>query len=449
MDSIAESPELASFLKNSIRAFERPHSRPATPKNEAKLTLMHPVTLKLRRVTVDIRKSRMMAPVITREEELHWIALRLVPGLGTRTSAKLIERLRSPEAIFRSSRTELESAGLSGAVAQSIASGTTFEEAAAQQQRMLDIGTVLVPIGDPRYPLPLREIFDPPILLFARGRVELLQKLSLGVVGTRRPTPYGLAVAERISGDLAHAGLTIVSGMARGIDTAAHKGALARDGDTLAVLGCGVDVVYPSENKKLAAEMVSHGLIVSEFPMGATAFPQNFPIRNRIISGISLGVLVVEGAQYSGSAITAKLAIDQGREVFAIPGNITSKLSWGPNLLIKQGARLVQDWNDVIAELPPESRRHLIEQGRAQIMETADASPAAAQASLLKDQAQELGIASRRALENLQVDSSTHLDDLVEKIGDVSPSELIAALFELEMLGLVKQLPGKNFVKVW
>jgi DNA processing protein len=402
----------------------------------------------LPRVTVDILR-RMPAPVLTREEELHWLALRLVPGLGTRTSAKLIERFRSAQAIFRASRTELEAAGLSGTVAQSIASGTTFEDAAAQQQKMLDTGAVLVTVGDPRYPQSLREIFDPPILLFARGRVELLQTLCLGVVGTRRPTPYGLAVAERISGDLAHAGLTIVSGMARGIDTAAHKGVLGRDGGTIAVLGCGVDVVYPSENKKLAADIAARGLIISEFPMVAVAFPQNFPIRNRIISGISLGVLVVEGAQYSGSAITAKLAIDQGREVFAIPGNITSKLSWGPNLLIKQGARLVQDWNDVIAELPPESRRHLIERGRAQIMDSPDASPGAGQASLLSGAAQELGSASRRALEALQVDSSTHLDDLIEKIGDTSPSELIAALFELEMLGLVKQLPGKNFVKVW
>jgi len=188
------------------------------------------------------------------------------------------------------------------------------------------------------------------------------------VVGTRRPTPYGLAVAERIAGDLAHAGLTIVSGMARGIDSAAHKGALAHGGNTIAVLGCGVDVVYPSENRRLAAELAARGLIVSEFPIGAVAFPQNFPIRNRIVSGISVGVLVVEGAQYSGSGITAKLAIDQGREVFAVPGNITSKLSWGPNLLIKQGARMVQDWNDVVSELPPEARRHLIEKGRQQLL---------------------------------------------------------------------------------
>src|SRR5882724_6957727 len=310
----------------------------------------------------------MEAPVLSREEEIYWLALKLVPGLGTRTSGKLLDRFRTPQAIFRASRTEPEGAGVSGSIAQSIASGISFEEAATQQEKMAQCGAVAVTMGDARYPQLLREIFDPPVLLFARGRVELLSTLALGVVGTRRPTPYGLAVAERLSGDLAHAGLTIASGMARGIDTAAHKGALARGGGTVAVLGCGVDIVYPQENKKLAADIVAKGLIISEFPMVAVAFPQNFPIRNRIISGISVGVLVVEGAQYSGSAITAKLAMDQGREVFAVPGNITSKLSWGPNLLIKQGARLVQDWNDVIAELRPEARRQLIERGRRQLL---------------------------------------------------------------------------------
>jgi len=387
--------------------------------------------------------------VLSREEELYWLALRLVPGLGTRTSAKLLDRFRTPQAIFRATRTELEGAGVSGAVAQSIASGTTFEDAAAQQDKIVESGATLITLGDPRYPQPLREIFDPPIVLFARGRLELLQSLAVAVVGTRRPTPYGLAVSERISGDLAHAGLTIVSGMARGIDSAAHKGALAAGGDTVAVLGCGVDVVYPAENRKLAAELVTKGLICSEFPMGAVAFPQNFPIRNRIISGISLGVLVVEGAQYSGSAITAKLAMDQGREVFAIPGNITNKLAWGPNLLIKQGARLVQDWNDVISELPAESRRHLIDRGRQKILAESGATAVGEAASLLAGPAAELGEIARRLLASLQVDVAVHLDDLLEKVQDTSPSELIAALFELEMLGLVKQLPGKNFVKVW
>src|SRR4029077_18916403 len=196
----------------------------------------------------------MVSSVLSREEELHWLALKLIPGLGTRTSGKLLDRFRTPQAIFRASRTELEAAGLSGAVAQSVASGCAFEDAAQQQERMLQSGAVLVTIGDPRYPRPLREIFDPPILLFARGRVELLQTIALGVVGTRRPTPYGLAVAERLAGDLAHAGLTIVGGRAAAIDPAAHKAPLAQGGDTIAVLGCGVDVVYPMENRKLAAD---------------------------------------------------------------------------------------------------------------------------------------------------------------------------------------------------
>jgi len=391
----------------------------------------------------------MPVQVASREEELHWIALTLVPGLGTRNAGKLISRFRTPQAVFRASRTELESAGVSGAVAQSIASGCSFEDAVVQQEKMLETGTVAVTLTDPRYPAHLREIYDPPVMLFARGRVELLQATLFGVVGTRRPTPYGLAATERLAGDLARAGLVIVSGMARGIDTTAHKAALAAQGDTVAVLGCGVDVVYPAENRKLADELAAKGLILSEFAMGSTAFPQNFPIRNRIISGMGVGLLVVEGAQYSGSAITARLAIDQGKEVFAVPGNITSKMSWGPNLLIKQGAKLVQDWNDVVVDLPPDVRRRLVDEGKKRLLDQGitgnDASSPEGQASLLSNH----GEAARRLLEKLKPDASTHLDTLVEALEGFTPSELIAALFELEMNGLVKQLPGKNFVKVW
>ena len=389
----------------------------------------------------------MVTSEVSRDEELHWLALKLIPGLGTRTAGKLIERFRTPMAVFRASRTEIEAAGASGGVAQSIASGCTFDEAVEQQEKMNQIGAVAIPIGHPHYPPLLRDIFDPPILLFARGRVELLQSHLLGVVGTRRPTAYGLAVAERLSGDLARAGLAIASGMARGIDTAAHKGAVAAQGNTVAVLGCGVDVVYPAENRKLAADLAAGQLIVSEFPMGAVAYPQNFPIRNRIISGMSLGVMVVEGAQYSGSAITARLATDQGREVFAVPGNITSKLSWGPNLLIKQGAKLVQDWNDIVTELPVEVRRQLIESGRQRLLGAgASESNSSSEASVLNSPTGEI---CRKLLQILQVDAAIHLDQLLASTEDTSSSELIAALFELEMLGHVRQLPGKNFVKVW
>lgn len=383
----------------------------------------------------------MAAATISREEELHWLALRAVPSLGARRAGQLIERFRTPQAIFRASVSELEAAGLLPAVARSIASGCAFEDAAAQQERLLAAGAVAIPITDARYPQRLREIFDPPVVLFARGRTELLESLMIAIVGTRRPTPYGSAVAERLAGDLGQAGLTVVSGMARGIDTAAHRGALAAGAGTVAVFGCGVDVVYPAENRRLAEEIAAKGLVISEFPMATPAYPQNFPIRNRIVSGLSLGVVVVEGAQYSGSAITARLALDQGREVYAVPGNITSRMSWGPNLLIKQGAKLVQDFNDVIEELAPEDRRRL---ARRRAGEPGEQTPAQQELAF-----GELNETARKLLEVLSPDSPTHIDELLERVENCSSSEIIAALFELELLGLVRQLPGRNFVKVW
>ena len=387
----------------------------------------------------------MVAAVATREELLHWLALRLTPGLGARKCGQLLERFRTPEKIFRASRSELEAAGLAGSVAQSISSGCAFEDAATQQEKALETGAEILPLTDARYPARLREIFDPPVVLFARGRLELLQRQMLAIVGTRHPTPYGMAVAERLASDLARAGLVIASGMARGIDTGAHRGAMAATADTVAVFGCGVDLVYPSENRKLASELADKALIISEFPVGAPAYPQNFPIRNRIISGMSLGVLVVEGTQYSGSAITARLAMDQGREVFAVPGNITSATSWGPNLLIKQGAKLVQEWNDVIVELAPEERRRLIDRGKSRLLSEDGAAPPE-QATLPLGPSEGIG---RAIMEILTPDVPVHIDDLLGRLEQYSSSEMIAVLFELEMLGLVRQLPGKNFVKVW
>jgi DNA processing protein len=311
---------------------------------------------------------------------------------------------------------------------------------------------LLIPITDPRYPPRLREIYDPPPVLFVRGRAELLLSLILGVVGTRRPTAYGTTAATRLAKDLANAGLTIASGMARGIDTAAHRATLDADGLTIAVFGCGVDQIYPAENRKLAADIAAKGLLVSEFPMEQPPYPQNFPVRNRVLSGMSAGVVVVEGGEYSGSAITAKLAAEQNREVFAVPGNVTSKMSWGPNLLIKQGAKLVQEWNDVVVELKPEDRVRLAElcRNRLQIGGIAEGeSRGVGPASLLSGVSRPMDGIARSVLQALQPDAPAGLDHLVETIQGASPSEIIAALFELEMSGLVRQLPGKSFIRVW
>jgi DNA processing protein len=376
------------------------------------------------------------------------LALHLAPGLGPRKAIHLLSLFGSPRDVFRASADELESAGLGGALARSLASGCVFEEAAAQQERMLAAKAHLIHYGHADYPERLRGIYDPPVALFVRGRPELLGAVHIGVVGTRRPSAYGLAAAERIAGELAAAGVSIASGMARGIDTKAHQAALAVGGDTVAVFGCGVDVVYPSENRKLAERIAECGLLVSEFAMGSPGYPQNFPVRNRIISGISAGVLVVEGAQYSGSAITAKLALDQGREVFAIPGNITSPMSWAPNLLIKQGAKLVQEWNDVVAELPAADRGRLAAARRQALFDLEGAADNVASKPLIDPNAP--NAATQRALiAHLAFDKPVQLDHLMEWLEGHSASELIAGLFELELQGLVRQLPGRSYIKVW
>jgi DNA processing protein len=216
-------------------------------------------------------------------------------------------------------------------------------------------------------------------------------------------------------------------------------------GDTVAVFGCGVDEVYPSENRKLAENLCERGLVISEFPMGAPPFPQNFPVRNRIISGMSAGVLVVEGGEYSGSTITAKLASEQNREMFAVPGNVTSKMSWGPNLLIKQGAKLVQEWNDVVTELKAEDRRRLVEQcrNRLNVKENGgDESKGVFPASEVNSDAQAI-------LKVLKHDAPVGLDALIDAVEGLGTSDVLAALFELELGGLVRQLPGKSYIKVW
>ena len=247
-------------------------------------------------------------------------------------------------------------------------------------------------------------------------------------------------MAERLACDLAAQGLVIISGMARGVDTASHRGAITAKGKTVAVFGTGVDVIYPKENTRLSEQILAlGGALISEFPLGTFAAPQNFPIRNRIISGMSAGVLVVEAAEYSGTRITARCALEQNRDVFAVPGNVTNKNSWGPNTLIKQGAKLVATWEDVWEDLPTEVRLALTPPSSP---ESSDASSA----SLFPNEG--LPPHEKKILSLLKADESTHIDELVERLeSEMSSSEIFAALFELELAGKVRQMPGKNFVK--
>src|SRR6202030_2961131 len=367
---------------------------------------------------------------------LGWLSLALTPGLGARMAGKLLREMGSPHGIFNASLTELEGHHLPAAVAQAIHSRRPLSDAAKELAAAQAAGCKLLTWDEPAYPARLREIYDPPPLLYVLGNIELLNKHLISIVGARRPTPYGNQMAERLGRDLADRGIVVTSGMARGIDSCAHKGALSpTSGATIGVLGCGIDVVYPKENKKLFADMEQRGAIITEFPMGTFPAPQNFPIRNRVIAGIALGVVVVEGAQYSGSLITARLAMEFGREVFGVPGNVTQPVSFAPNQLIRQGAKLVTNGEDVIEDLPTPVRAALVQAEK----------PEAAQRNLLL--AASLNSSEKKIYELLKSDESVHIDDIVERSG-LNSSEVLATLFDLEMKGIVRQMPGKQFNKV-
>ncbi|MGA8539097.1 MAG: DNA-processing protein DprA [Terriglobales bacterium] len=369
----------------------------------------------------------------------YWLALSLTPGLGPTRIRKLTEHFGTAERVFHASLTELEATGMQVVSAQSIATGKSLELAQQECAKVVEAGARIISLSDPEYPARLKEIYDPPVILFVKGSVEVLAQPGIAMVGTRHPTPYGSGMAERLSADLAARGLVIISGLARGIDTASHRGAVAVKGRTVAVLGTGIDVMYPKENTRLTEQIIAlGGALISEFPVGTFPAPQNFPIRNRIISGMSAGVLVVEAAEYSGTRITSRLALEQNRDVYAVPGNVTNKNSWGPNTLIKQGAKLVATWEDVWEELPADIQAALSS------MQNESLGPETA--SLFPDE-----VASpheKKILRLLKADESTHIDELVELLeAEMSPSEIFAALFELELNGKVRQLPGKNFVK--
>lgn len=371
-----------------------------------------------------------------------WVALNMTPGVGPRAAAKLLERFGSAEGVFGALRAELERLRLRPETVESIALKDRHGEAARELERVREIaGADVLILDDGTYPALLREIADPPVVLYVRGAwAECVEAPCVAVVGSRRASTYGQNVALMLARDLASRGVTVVSGLARGIDAAAHRGALEGAGRTVAVLGTGIDGVYPRDHRKLADEILaSGGALVSQFPLETPPVSENFPYRNRIISGLSLGVCVVEAAENSGSLITARLAMEQNREVYAVPGNITSRNSFGTNYLIKSaGAKLVQQWQDVVSEFPPELAAEILP---PEVKKTEGG--AAGQASRAPA---DLSAPERTVFKLLSTDDPAHIDALADA-SKLSISELSGVLLGLEMRELVRQLPGKCFVR--
>jgi DNA processing protein len=365
-----------------------------------------------------------------------WIALNMVRGVGPRTANQLLKQFGSPAQIFAASRLALETAGLSPETIRELHDSEILAKAGAEIERLEELGIDVVTVEDEGYPPLLREIHDPPIALYLRGNLlRASRQPCLAVVGSRRSSTYGINAAISLSRELAEHGLTIVSGMARGIDAAAHRGALEGGGMTIAVVGTGLESTYPKEHKNLEDEIVANGALVSEFPLGTPPLPQNFPYRNRVLSGLSLGVLIVEAAEHSGSLITARLAGEQGREVFAVPGNITSQTSFGPNYLIKDGAKLVQHWRDVVDELP-----RAIREGILGVKPAGDA-----ERQQVFEQVQ-LSEGEQKILDLLTAHAPSHIDQLMISC-QMNTSDLMMALLGLEMKDRIRQLPGKSFIR--
>ncbi|MDT7809191.1 MAG: processing protein [Acidobacteriota bacterium] len=371
-----------------------------------------------------------------------WIALNMTPGVGPRAAARLLERFGSAEAVFGALRSELERMRLRPEAIESIALRDMHAAAEAELERVREIpGAEVLVLDDGAYPALLREIPDPPLTLYVRGEWrECLDAPCVGIVGSRRCSTYGQNVAHALSRELASRGVTIISGLARGIDAAAHRGALEACGRTVAVLGTGIDEVYPRDHLRLAAEILERGgALVTQFPLSTPPVAENFPYRNRIISGLSLGVVVVEAAENSGSLITARLALEQGREVYAVPGNITSRNSFGTNFLIKgAGAKLIQVWQDVVAEFPPSIA--------AAILPPEVKKKKGDDASMQSREPVDLSESERAVFKLVPVDEHAHIDALAEATG-LPVAELSAVLLGLEMRELIRQLPGRCFVR--
>jgi len=362
------------------------------------------------------------------QDKAFWIALNMVEGVGRITYHKLISHFGSPEKVFSASHNELMAVeGIGKKTANSIKSFRFEDEVKKELDIIKKSKSDVLTTADDEYPSSLKAIFDPPPLLYVKGKIIKKDAIAVGVVGSRSPTVYGKLVTEKISREIAEIGITVISGMARGIDSVAHKSAVNYGGRTIAVLGCGLNVIYPPENFKLMDEIANNGAVISEFPMSAKPDKMNFPQRNRVISGLSLGVVVVEAAEKSGSLITARHAIEQGREVFAVPGSVNSPKSRGTNRLIKMGAKLIEDAKDIIEEFPADVRSFL---------KPIEKKPIEGN-GLTEDE---------RFVYSFMGAEPAHIDTIIER-SNLPVGMVSAILVKLELKGLIRQLSGKMFVR--
>jgi DNA processing protein len=372
-----------------------------------------------------------------------WVALNMTPGVGPRVTSRLLEHFGSAEAIFDAPRRELALLRLPPETIDSLAARELHARAEAEIESVRKLGGDILVLDDGVYPTLLRETYDPPVVLYVKGAwAECLDRPCVAIVGSRRCSTYGQNAALMLARELAQRGITIVSGLARGIDAAAHRGALEAGGRTVGVMGTGLDQIYPRDHKKLSEDILNHGgALVTQFPLATPPVSENFPYRNRVISGLSLGTLVVEAAENSGSLITARLAMEQNREVFAVPGNITSRNSFGTNYLIKgAGAKLVQQWQDIAGELPPEIAAQLLPPPSKKAKKKGEL------VDQLKLSPPDLSDHERAVFKLLSTDTPQQIDTLAEGT-KLSITQLTSALLALEMRELIRALPGMCFVR--
>ena len=355
-----------------------------------------------------------------------WLALRRVPGVGNVVYRELLAHFPSPREALRASVRDLRAAGVAEGVAEQIAGFSDWAAVEGELAALTKLGARLVTRTDPEYPERLAQIHDPPPFLYVQGHFAPEDRLAIAIVGARSASRYGRDVARSLARDLAGCGLSVVSGLARGVDAQAHGAALEAGGRTIAVLGSGLDVIYPREHRALAHRMAEHGAVVSEFALGSEPLAHNFPHRNRVISGLSLGTVVVEASEKSGSLITARCALEQGREVFAVPGPITARSSRGPHGLLKDGAKLVEGIEDILSEVAPA----VLHAARPE----SDAPPAAV-AQLAPEAA---------ALFDLVSDEAVHVDALVTQ-SKMETARVLELLLDMELKGVVVQLPGMYY----